>query len=326
MLMLMLMNATVWGLKKTSYKRLDGPQISNWDVLINALDLIWSPTAIGWGHGVAKRADPRSKSRFLLDRLVSLVVHFLLMDFARFGTEVIGFPFFNRGQRTIFDPSLAESPFHQYLVASTLTLLFATIAYAGVVLPSDLLALTGVGLGGSPHDRWPPAFDRPWARTSLTELWRKGWHQQARPALVNFGGRPLALLARAVGVPTRLGFVLGAFGASALAHVVPALAIAGYKDSWAVAVFFVMQGVGVVLESALWWILGWSGEERKVRLVTKTSMWKKAFGWCWTWGWVLFWGNILVDAWARMRMTEVDAMMVEESRPARLVYNLFYGS
>ena len=323
----MFMKATVWGLKATSYRRLDAPQISSWDIRINALDLIWSPTAIGWAHGmIAKTPDPRSKSRFLLDRLVSLIIHFLLVDFARFGTDVIGFPFIHRGRRSIFDPSLAKSPVHQYLVASTLTLLFGIIAYAGVVLPSDILAIIGVGLGGSPHDRWPPAFNRPWACTSLTELWSKGWHQQARAAVVGFGGRPLAFLARALGIPTRLGFVLGAFGASALAHMIPALAIGGYKDCWTVGLFFIMQGVGVLLESSLWWLSEWKGRDRKVMLQTETSKWNQALGWCWSWGWVLFWGNILVDAWARMRMTEVDSMMDEESRPARLVWRLFFSS
>ncbi len=106
------------------------------------------------------------------------------------------------------------------------------------------------------------------------------------------GGRPLYALGFG-----RVGAVLGVFTASGTIHILGNWGLGHEAEFWAVGGYFVVQGVGVVLE----------------------GVWKKVFGhqvggalgWMWTVAWgggggggVVGWANLLIDAWARAGLIE----------------------
>ena len=306
-MVLMFMNSVVWGLKRTQLKRIDGPQETLSDVLLNATDLVWNPTAVGWAHGVPNPNNGRpriQRGAFLLSRLYSFVIHFLIMDFCQWGTLVIGQSALDTPDgSSIFNPNLP--PVLRFINGSCVSLLLAACVYCGITVPADLIAIIGVGIFRSPPERWPPVFNRPWACASLTQLWGRGWHQQTRLPLTGFGGRPLALLTGS----NRFALIVGAFVASAIGHEVAALSLGKGPDRY-IRVTFIMAGVGVLLEAAWKKFMG-----SKVGGVA---------GYVWTWTWMCIWGNFLMDAWCRRSMVHMR-YMPDEQRPAYFVWHTILG-
>ncbi|KAI6028994.1 membrane bound O-acyl transferase family-domain-containing protein [Pisolithus marmoratus] len=111
--------------------------------------------------------------------------------------------------------------------------------------------------------QWPPLFNNPWFSTSLAKFWGQNWHQLFRDIFVGCGYKPLE------GILGQYA-VIGAFVVSGILHDV-AMRGMGHGDTLRILGYFVMQGVGVVLE----------------------RLWRQLTGRrC-------LWGNHLVDAWAQ---------------------------
>jgi len=307
------MNTATWGLKATHYVRLDGPQETFTDVLINAMDLVWSPTAIGWAHGRPNPANanandkPAPRLQYIISRFLSMITHFILLDFAQWAILVVGpkeLDTFEGGR--VYDASLP--PIRRFICASAVTLFEACCIICGLTWTTDLAALIGVGLFGSPAERWPRAFNRPWASTSLARFWSRGWHQQGRLALLGFGGAPVAYLTGS----KRVGRVAGTFLASAVVHEVAALpfgtpiGVARYG----IGGFFIMSGVGVLLE------LAW------IRLTGRRVA--GFAGWIWTWTWMILTANWLLDSWCQRGMVYMKATP-DERRPAYWIWHNILG-
>ena len=127
--------------------------------------------------------------------------------------------------------------------------------------------------------QWPPLFDSPWLSTSLSEFWGRRWHQMIRDAVLNLGSQPFHSLFG------RLGGVLGAFFVSGIVHDIELRAFGRGGNSVAIIGFWVMNGVGMVLE----------------RIWTKTTGRRVGGVWGWTWmfGWLALWGIWMVDEWAK---------------------------
>ena len=127
--------------------------------------------------------------------------------------------------------------------------------------------------------QWPPLFDSPWLSTSLSDLWGRRWHQMMREQLVTFGVRPFNYLFG------RLGGLLGAFLVSGIVHDIELRAFGRGGNLVVIIGFWVMNGVGVVLE----------------RVWTKTTGRRVGGVWgrTWTFGWLALWGVWVVDEWAK---------------------------
>ena len=141
------------------------------------MDLVWSPTAIGWAHGRPNAENPHGppfpqRLSFLASRLLSMIVHFVLLDFAQWEILVVGSRELDTvGGGSVFDASLP--PLRRFICGSAVTFFEACCIICGLTWTTDLAALVGVGLFGSRPECWPPAFNRPWASTSLVELWSR---------------------------------------------------------------------------------------------------------------------------------------------------------
>jgi hypothetical protein len=104
-----------------------------------------------------------------------------------------------------------------------------------------------------------------------------------------------------------MGTVMGAFLVSGLLHVAGLWGMGRGTEFWSVAGYFLMMGVGIILERLWWQVTG-----RKVG-GTKGNVW--AFGW------VVVWGNLVVDAWARKGLMG-SVFFKQGGRPVNVVLRL----
>jgi len=283
------MNAVVWGLKVKPYKRLDGPQETFYDALVNGFDLVFDMSAISWEHGVANRAfegkkEDRSRTQFVLSRILSLAEGLLFNAVTSIIViRLLSSPGHGSPKTTIFDVDLP--PLWRYLKGCLISIFTALSIPGGMRLGFDMVAVTAVLLGSSPI-KWPSTFCSPWRSTSVSSFWGYRWHQATRLTFLQFAGRPLA----AITGSRRLGLVMGTFIASGIVHETGAVRIpaAREKGGQGALLFFTMQGVGVVLEHLWTKMTG-----RRVRGV---------LGWLWTIGWLTVWGNDFIDRSVRIGM------------------------
>lgn len=78
---------------------------------------------------------------------------------------------------------------------------------------------------------------------------------------------------------------MGAFFWSAILHDFGMWGMGRGTEFWSVGGFFLLMGVGCVLEASFKKVTG-----------LKVGGW---LGWLWTVIWMAVWGNLMVDAWAR---------------------------
>jgi len=195
---------------------------------------------------------------------------------------------------TLFDPKLSIIP--RFALAIFLTLCFGLIIYTSVDATYHFATLVGRLILRQPAWQWPPLFDRPWAATSITDLWSFRWHQTFRHNFIVFGARPGGAL---LGRP---GALVGAFAVSAALHSLGIWGLGRGTEFRTAGGPLVLMGIGAVLEHALKILTG-----RRV-----CGLW----GWAWTMGWTLGWGTLMVDAWARRGMIACD-LFPEGLRPGK---------
>jgi len=251
------------------------------NALWDACDLMSNFRGIDWnwsqGIHLPKETRPTSSTRAFLTRTsLSAIVHFAIFDISvhyvrAFSPATFGGPYGG----SIFDTSLP--PIARYARSSAVTLLSGIMFYAVIQWIYDLNTINIVLLFRQSPSQWPPLFDAPWGATSVSDFWGKGWHQLFRSSFVRVGLKPLSFFIGRVGV-------LGAFGLSTILHDWGMWAMGRGSRIGSVAGFFMMMGVGCILEDLFKSISG-----RKVQ-----SWW----GWLWTMTWIVGWGNWLVDAWA----------------------------
>jgi hypothetical protein len=100
-----------------------------------------------------------------------------------------------------------------------------------------------------------------------------------RHMLLTLGGRPFGYLFG------RLGGIIGVFLLSGIFHDIELRSLGRGGNSLVVIGFFVMNGVGIVLERVWKRVCG-----RRVG-----GIW----GWIWTFSWLALWGVPMVDNWAK---------------------------
>ncbi|KAL6304023.1 hypothetical protein BKA93DRAFT_785789 [Sparassis latifolia] len=241
--------------------------------LSDALEVSLAVRGIGWDFGqgtyLPQSRRPRERGPFLRATAASLLLNLLYLDLSTSVVESVpGVGSVSGG--SIFLPYL-PLPL-RYTVSTIVHLCAGIMVMSGLEAGDDLLTLLFVGVLGQPPSEWRPIQENPWAAQSLHELWAKRWHQLLRRTFMVFGG----FLGQ--WVAGDLGLVIGVFVASGLYHEV-GLQTADSR----VTLFFVLQGVGVLCETAWKKLTG-----RRVGGLA---------GRVWTYLFVVGLGQMTTDAW-----------------------------
>ncbi|KAL4263189.1 wax synthase family protein [Pleurotus pulmonarius] len=249
----------------------------------DASDLITNLRGSDWDWSTGLQLPPETRHtlarpRFILQTLASAVWHIILLDNAHYGVQsfsptTIG----SSDGGTIFDMNLEPVP--RYFRSSAMCLIAGFTIYSAMQTAYDILTIIGVLIFAQHPEQWPPLFHSPWKATSLNEFWTRRWHQLFRHQFISVGGKPMFFLLG------RVGAVMGVFLMSGIFHHIGLWGMGRGSDFAYVGGYFLMMGVGVVLEA------GW----KKVT-DSKVQGW---VGWVWTMLWVVGWANILVDEWSR---------------------------
>ncbi|KAK0484632.1 hypothetical protein IW261DRAFT_1582444 [Armillaria novae-zelandiae] len=245
------MRVIVWTFSVTAPKRLDSRKPSAVQLCFAGRYHEWN-----WSSGLHVPAEWRpTKSRimFVLATLASQVLHTIIFDFLHFHIQSLS-------PNTFGSP--AEAPFFLPAVGMLL--------YSSIQSAHDACAVFCILFFQQDPAQWPPLFDHPWRSTSLNQFWAKGRHQIFRHEFISLGGRPL--------------YALG-LGPSSILHLLSHWGLGRGSEWWTIGGYFIIQGVGVVLEGIWKKLTG-----RRVGGV---------LGWIWTAAWVVGWCNIMMDAWAR---------------------------
>lgn len=147
-----------------------------------------------------------------------------------------------------------------------------------------LLSLLAVLVFRDRPSQWSPLlFGTPHLATSLSDFWGKHWHALFRRSFLFLAYAPASKLVRPVlgRTAARAAGVLAVFALSGLMHDLGQLNMGGGLDLKRMTGFFVLQGVGCLLEETFENFTG-----RKVRGL---------LGWVWTMGWLLTTGTQAAD-------------------------------
>ena len=285
------MRGTVWAVAREPFRRqsplnkrskLDSESV--YTAFWNALDLMYNKRGIGWNW---PRGLVVPKPAFETDSRIA----FVLLSAARLALHALGFDaclqiicilspetFGSLNGGSLFDHTLP--PLLEPLRAVFVSLLTVWMAYFVLQLGYQFLAILCIVLFQQHPSQWPPLFDSPWLSTSLSELWGRRWHQMSRDVVLNLGSEPFNCLFG------RLGGLFGAFLVSGIVHDIDLRSLGRGGNSVAIIGFWVMNGVGVVLE----------------RIWTKTTGRRvgNVWGWMWMFGWLALWGVWVVDEWAKV--------------------------
>ena len=256
-----------------------------------------------WAKGLHVPDDTRpiaSTSAFALYVFLSAVIHFVVFDCLHysvqsFSPKTFGSPIGG----SIFDQSLV--PTHRYFRSTFISTLSGLTVYCSIHTLYDIATLIGVVVLRQTPSQWPPIFNSPWASTSLSEFWSKRWHQMFRSCFIALGAKPITFLVGPI------GGVLAAFLISGILHDWGLWAMGKGTDCWGVCGFFLMMGIGVVMEG----------------IYNKVSG-KRVGGWVgrlWTMCWALGWANLIVDAWCRRGLVG-SVFMASPFRPSTTIIRL----
>ncbi|PLW22842.1 hypothetical protein PCANC_06730 [Puccinia coronata f. sp. avenae] len=131
---------------------------------------------------------------------------------------------------------------------------------------------------------YPPLFNNPWFKTSLTDFWGKGWQAVFRLHFLFCGAQPMYAIFKRYGKNIgKMAAVMGAMGLSAAMHEFCLTAVSKIDPTFASCRMFLSQGIGIVLEALFKQFTG-----RKVSGI---------LGWSWTFGFMILNGKPMVDSW-----------------------------
>ncbi|KAI0070015.1 hypothetical protein K474DRAFT_1713707 [Panus rudis PR-1116 ss-1] len=244
---------------------------------LDAMDALCSMRGIDWNFGkgvyVPPETRPLERNAWLKATFKLFLFNFIVGDFCETVIKLIP----GIGDTTggsLFRNDLP--PFSRYVVSTVYMLLAAFTLSTGMAALTLGIALVGVGILGQSPTQWPPLIDNPWAAQSVSEFWAKRWHQALRRTFIIFGGIPGEYLFG------RLGRIMGTFLASGLFHEFGTYLMGRGMDH-RVTMFFVIQGVAVVLE--------WTFKKVTGKRVGGF------LGRIWTYFFILGLGQMCIDAW-----------------------------
>ncbi|KAH9960526.1 hypothetical protein BC827DRAFT_1133179 [Russula dissimulans] len=249
-------------------------------VLVDAFDLLQSMRGLGWSW--SPRAFPHESTPPTSIALLAAktLLKFTVLDTLQYILQRVCPSIDNPGGGGSifdFDPNLSFLP--RTALATFSAICGGTWTYAWVDSVYHLLSLVGRIILRQPASQWPPAFHQPWLSTSIHEFWSFRWHQVLRHFFVTFGARPGGKL---FGKP---GAFIGAFALSAFFHHVGVWGIGSGTELITTGGFFLLMGVGAVMEIVLKQVTG-----------MRVQGWA---GWAWTMSWTILWGAFMIDGWAK---------------------------
>jgi hypothetical protein len=256
-------------------------------VLLDAWDLFFAFRGVGWnwsrglhlplippGSRYAAKRGPFLVRTFGALIFCVIAIDSLLYFVQWFDPSTIG----STKGGSIFDPDLP--PFLRYSRSWMLSLIGAMMVYVMIRIGYDFCSVIGVGVIQQDVVHYPPLFDNPWIPTSIHQFWSRGWHQILRDSFINLGAVPMIHM-----TGSRAAGVLGAFFISGILHDAATRNMGKGSDSLYICGFFMMNGVGILLEQA------W----RKFTGYRVGGM----LGGIWSYIWIISWNQLFVDAWAR---------------------------
>ena len=272
-----------WSFLEKPLRRTDPP--GSRGVYKDAADLLSNMRGLGWdwsrGLYVPRDTRPtRSRLAFVLSTLVLFLRDLFIFDFCHYAVQLFSPDTFGSTKGgSIIDPSLP--PVARYARSTTITLLSAVVIYFSLTMMYNFTTLLAFLLSGLREDpaAWPPISEAPWRATSIADFWARRWHQTFRRPFIVIGGYP------ARKVFGKLGGVLGVFALSGVLHDWSIWGMGRGTDFSRLGGFFVLNGVGVILEQVWLRLTG-----------KKVGGWT---GWTWTMVYIMVTGHLLIDGWLR---------------------------
>jgi hypothetical protein len=278
-MILISMRVIDWGLLREPLRRTQPIKSTPlWDTL----DLLINLRGIGWSYSTNAPIPPEPRNvnsipAFYTSTILRAVAYVTAYDGFHYIVQIWGPNSFGSAEGgSVFDPSLPQP--WRYLRGTAISFVtgLAILLSLDMMYYCATLFCLPILPPWSPHG-WPPLSNLPWCADSLRDLWGARWHQSFRRTFIILGSVPLALVAGRRVAP------LGAFFVSGLLHDFGSWGLGQGTDPWRAVGFFVLMGVGCVLES-LW----------------STMAGRKVGGWqgrIWTLSWVAGWCNLLVETW-----------------------------
>jgi len=254
------------------------------NVLIDAADLIFNFRGLGWAWSSEPFYEDPNPPSSIAHQFLKLLVKITSLDAAHYVVQLIRPTAYNPEGDTIYDYTL--DPLPHFLNVLTISVCGMLLIYSVVDITYQFCALVGQLIFRQSLAQWPRIANRPWLAMSVTEFWGKRWHQFFRHFFVVYGSRPGKKIAG------WYGSVMGAYLVSAHMHLVMIWGLGRGPELIHTAGFFVMLGVGTIIERK--W-KEWTGKP-----VTGF------FGTLWTTFWHLMWGSGMVDAFVRRGMVAND--------------------
>lgn len=307
---MMLLRIVSWTFQPKTFirvgKRQDPSNRTSSQILLDATDLCCNFRGIGWDWSngrvyintqpeeVTNKQDATSKRKeFLRENILSYFVCSAVFEVALF--VVLRYPLeaTSSGNSAIF-----------LLKRIGYAFLYPTFAYTNLGGAYNLYAIAGVFVFGQDIEEWPPFFNKPWESTSLTEFWGKRWHQAFRYMFGQTGGRALG------SIFGRVGMVLGTFFVSGLLHDGGYWGMhRGRGICCSTTPYFVLNGVGILLEAAVKTIVG-----RKVG---------GYLGWIWTLGWLVLCAMLTMPPYCMQDLLRAyETVLV--TQPFSLIYTKIF--
>ncbi|KAK4450072.1 hypothetical protein QBC34DRAFT_403710 [Podospora aff. communis PSN243] len=271
-----------------------------------AVALLASPRGIGWNFQLTKlqpRQRPAGRWRFTFQQLLRAVT------FAGFSNFV--------GDFMKKQDAASTWGFRRAAVIPGVALKFWLDAHVLYALCDSMFMALGYA---EEQDCIPPFDNNLTSLDSLQEFWGQFWHQTFRRMFQNFGRavawllgiRPYSLLSGIVQTWTAFTITGVVHG---LAMSSPLGTEASYAHFWAVFGFFILQAVGLTIES-----LFLITPARDITLYEVGLEDEMIIGRLWTFGWLLLSGYWALDSWSETSWSSVSmfaAMVPWVKRPSR---------
>ncbi|KIY69183.1 hypothetical protein CYLTODRAFT_237790 [Cylindrobasidium torrendii FP15055 ss-10] len=277
-------------------KRRDPCERTRWEIICDAADLCSNFRGIGWDWSIYRRdptitvTKPTSRATFLRQSAFQWFYRSVIFEAILY--IALNWPAYE-----------APNAILDFGLRALRSLCYPAMVFFTLNASYNFYSIIGVGIFRQTPEEWPAFYARPWKSTSLAELWGRDWHQGWRYTFWYIGGKPMSM------VFGRVGLVLGAFLASGAYH--DALAWGMHRERgnccW-LTPFFVLNGVGLVLEHALYKVTG-------KRVGGKV-------GWLWTWAWAI--GSILSTYDAEC-VVELSGSLTAclYTRPIFMIYSIY---
>lgn len=281
---------------------------SIWSFVKDTLDLTVNQRGFGWAWSRNYKPPPQTRPTsstpmFLLYTLTSFLAHYVVADCTHFVIQSTDWERFTNPYGTpLFDYGLAPIP--RYLLSSFNSALVGLVVYCGIQALYEMSTITLIMISNYSPSDFHPLFDAPWKATSLADFWANRWHQLFRRVFIQLGTKPLTFFA---GRQSGIG-LLGGFVVSGFLHDWGMWGMARDSDFFMVGGYFIMQGVGLFLESTI----------LKKLFGGKVDGWK---GWMWAMFWTIVWANMFVDAWCRRGLL-ASVFVPENYRPSEIIFDL----